>query len=156
MNYRRCNHPHPRIAKGRATNGSWQVVWWCDDCGGRARPESVSHKKAPPLDRLDVVFDYTGDPCERCGRTDGVEAHHWAPRHLFGPDADTWPMGMLCLSCHKEWHRIVTPNMADQQGEYSKWVNSEPNEDMVVTDYDEWERQEYEKWLDEQERGEAA
>jgi hypothetical protein len=49
-------------------------------------------------------------PCERCGSTRGCELHHWAPRHLFD-DADDWPMSYLCPRCHREWHKIVTPNM---------------------------------------------
>lgn len=51
-----------------------------------------------------------GAPCERCGGTAGTELHHWAPRHLF-EDADDWPMSYLCPPCHREWHKIVTPNM---------------------------------------------
>ena len=50
------------------------------------------------------------DACERCGSTDGVELHHWAPWYLFA-DAHQWPTSYLCPPCHQYWHRIVTPNM---------------------------------------------
>lgn len=52
--------------------------------------------------------------CERCGSEDHVERHHWAPRHLFD-DADSWPIGNLCRTCHVQWHRVVTPNMGRRQ-----------------------------------------
>lgn len=50
------------------------------------------------------------EPCARCGSTNGTEVHHWAPRHLFD-DADAWPTSPLCPTCHREWHRVVTPKM---------------------------------------------
>jgi hypothetical protein len=63
---------------------------------------------------LPVFVDYRapGERCEHCGGKDGVEYHHWAPRHLFGPTADKWPGAFLCGDCHTHWHRIVTPDMS--------------------------------------------
>jgi hypothetical protein len=48
--------------------------------------------------------------CEKCGAP-YAEIHHWAPRYIFGIDADKWPTSALCRSCHEEWHRKVTPLM---------------------------------------------
>jgi len=51
--------------------------------------------------------------CERCSSQGyGYHTHHWAPRHLFGDDCDTWPTSILCPTCHAEWHSKVTPRMA--------------------------------------------
>lgn len=42
--------------------------------------------------------------CERCGAR-GVETHHWAPKEWFGKEeAERWPMGELCRTCHRVWH----------------------------------------------------
>jgi hypothetical protein len=64
-----------------------------------------------------VIRDYAAamPECERCGDASGIEVHHWAPRHLFR-DADLWPTANLCRDCHQLWHRVVTPNMAQQRG----------------------------------------
>lgn len=40
-----------------------------------------------------------------------TEHHHWAPYHLFGNDANYWPMSYLCKEHHAEWHKKVTPQM---------------------------------------------
>ena len=137
-------------------NGGWQVFWWCAGCERRTDSRNIPHRKVANLEALPVVWDYTGDPCERCGRTDGVEAHHWAPRHVFGPDADSWPMSDLCAACHKEWHEKMTPSMGERRGEYRKWLESDPNEGMAVSDLEAWESEEYAKWCEEQDRKRGA
>ena len=48
--------------------------------------------------------------CRVCGIHE-VELHHWAPRALFGDDADLWPMDFLCRECHSRWHTAVTPTL---------------------------------------------
>lgn len=52
-----------------------------------------------------------GKACEVCGSTDSIHEHHWAPFHLFGPEAAKWPTSFLCQPCHSKWHSIVTPRM---------------------------------------------
>lgn len=49
--------------------------------------------------------------CARCGAEGKLQAHHWAPRHLFPEDADEWPISYLCRPCHLTWHKVVTPGM---------------------------------------------
>jgi glutamate formiminotransferase len=48
--------------------------------------------------------------CEVCNADEG-ELHHWAPQHLFGAEADRWPVSYLCRACHRKWHDLVTPEM---------------------------------------------
>lgn len=49
--------------------------------------------------------------CEVCSDDSGTETHHFAPRHLFGDEAELWKTAELCKTCHKRWHDLVTPNM---------------------------------------------
>jgi protein-arginine kinase activator protein McsA len=67
--------------------------------------ETATHKY---LNKKDILIK-----CEVCNKNEG-EKHHWSPRHLFGDEAERWPTSMLCRSCHKRWHDIVTPNMSKQ------------------------------------------
>jgi hypothetical protein len=59
-------------------------------------------------------------PCEVCSSTAQVEIHHWAPYHLFGAEAEKWPVAKLCRRCHLRWHKIVTPNMGAKKGEWGE------------------------------------
>lgn len=96
--------------RSRQSNGVELVVWRGLRCGHRTSTIGVA--RVPYAAELPLFDDNTdATPCERCGATDGVELHHWAPRHLFD-DADAWPTGSLCRSCHREWHSIVTPTMS--------------------------------------------
>jgi hypothetical protein len=36
-----------------------------------------------------------------------VELHHWAPKALFGDEAEVWPQDFLCRSCHIRWHQTM-------------------------------------------------
>ena len=38
-----------------------------------------------------------------CG-AEGAELHHWAPKEVFGQEANAWPTAFLCVACHQEWH----------------------------------------------------
>ena len=61
------------------------------------------------LSLVRVVEVLEAPRCAKCGAR-GAERHHWAPRAIFGQDAaETWPKDFLCLACHEEWHRLVTP-----------------------------------------------
>ena len=35
----------------------------------------------------------------------GVQWHHWAPRSIWGEQADDWPGALLCRTHHAEWHK---------------------------------------------------
>ncbi len=45
-------------------------------------------------------------PCADCGAPE-TELHHWAPRALFGDEADQWPTTNLCSRCHARWHQML-------------------------------------------------
>ena len=89
------------------------ISLYCLDCGkiatGKGKP-FISRDKftdeqiaAMPV-RVDNR-DETHVCCVRgCDRT-GVELNHFAPRHLFGAEADDWPVGWLCTPHHREWHQ---------------------------------------------------
>ena len=81
----------------------------------------ISHKKLEQYsidpEELPIVNDYRGfQKCAVCG-AQITEYHHWAPRHLFGSDADKWPIGYLCPKHHAEWHDKVTPEMSRKKHE---------------------------------------
>lgn len=95
----------------RLANGQLRVWRACSSCGENVGDKHwYSAAECPiPLGQLDILVDRRGGqpPCERCGDP-ASEVHHWAPRGLFGSDADAWPTGHLCSPCHREWHRTIT------------------------------------------------
>lgn len=98
------------VAKLIAPSGQIRFPWYCRQCG------KLTNVYEPKHDYLiyTMVVDMTGDfQCERCGKM-GAELHHWMPSAIAGRDADRWPKGYLCQSCHAEWHRIVTPNLSQK------------------------------------------
>lgn len=99
-------------------NGVSQVYWICLTCKQAVTNprQSIQHKKLKDagviIDKIPVETSYIGgNVCAVCGRPN-VENHHWAPRHLFGDDADVWPQAYLCPDCHRTWHNLVTPEMS--------------------------------------------
>jgi hypothetical protein len=46
------------------------------------------------------VVDADGKPCQG---TD-IQLHHWAPKCLFGDEAELWPKSYLCRDHHNMWH----------------------------------------------------
>lgn len=104
-----------RLTFGKQYNrsGSMVVICLCGYCGNHVDPKNPFYnKKMFDLDALTVLVDLrdSGEPCAICGKKE-TEYHHFAPRHLFGDDADNWPTAWLCKDHHKEWHDKVTPNM---------------------------------------------
>jgi hypothetical protein len=107
-----------------AQNGSVQCCWWCrkcesyavDDHGSVWIPHSTVRALGaepclvPSIERRTRQQPFPFAPpaasvkCRRCGVPGAVEEHHWAPRWVFGDDADNWPTDMLCPVCHREWH----------------------------------------------------
>lgn len=99
-------------------SGSKVVVERCPNCRSNTRPGAAFlSKKGYDWDALPLFEDYTdvSFPCcvEGCERKD-TQLHHFAPRHLFGEDADLWPTGYLCTDHHSEWHQKT------QTGSYAK------------------------------------
>jgi hypothetical protein len=104
----RSSCPHrdtPELVIYRTANGYRHPKLRCRTCY-----KILGSPKLRDIDETAVtseVRDSSERPsCCRCGRTDAVEAHHWAPHHLFA-DADDWPTAPLCPACHRLWH-VVT------------------------------------------------
>lgn len=94
-----------------AGNGAYQIRPWCDDCGrwatGSVPLTTLAAKGLLPTD-LQLVADHRGSigRCCRAGcEREAVEDHHFAPRAVFGAEADDWPRALLCTEHHAEWHR---------------------------------------------------
>lgn len=114
-----CDRRHPnewrelpasQLGLTIAGNGAYQVRPWCEPCGRWATgsvPLDVLRSRGFLPQDLQIVADYRGivGRCAHrgCDR-EAVEDHHFAPRSVF-PDADDWPMALLCREHHTEWHR---------------------------------------------------
>jgi hypothetical protein len=100
----------------RAESGHVSVARTCTECGEKLSTH-VGNKelRGHGLERGDLTYANSGREakweCSRCGSVEDVQYHHWAPRHLFPHDFDTWPGDTLCQLCHQLWHQVVTPKM---------------------------------------------
>lgn len=97
-----CRHEFWEVGRARISSGAVQVKSRCLRCKDMLGTHPSSDFD---LDALPWLYDRPSPAsCERCGSTDGVELHHWAPREFFGDEADAWPTGWLCTACHARWH----------------------------------------------------
>ena len=80
---------------------------------GRDLPEVKTATQANKKIWNDQIALNNSLRCEVCKSNKDVQRHHWAPWHLFGKESEVWPTSLLCQSCHRKWHRIVTPKMSD-------------------------------------------
>jgi hypothetical protein len=101
-----CDPPLWGIAK-LLVAGHVRFPWYCRQCG---KLTNVYEPKHDHIIYTMVVDNAPETQCEMCGKY-GAELHHWAPRHLFGDQANKWPTSYLCQSCHSIWHQAVTPDM---------------------------------------------
>jgi len=103
------------------SNASRNYVWRCGDCS-RPAPEIKSplyiakdkveqHLTAEKIAALPVIMPTFYDRCAVCGDR-AVEDHHWAPKAIFGEEAERWPHDKLCKVHHDIWHMKVTPNIS--------------------------------------------
>lgn len=123
-----------RLVRNITGSGSSQVYWQCKTCRRNAYGggQYIDHKPiiafGKPIENIPVIEDYRVEKCAVCGAL-GAEYHHWAPRHLFGDDADKWPGAYLCKQHHDLWHRLVTPLMSRakarvrQQTDYTRTLH---------------------------------
>ena len=106
----RCDHAaEPALFAVINPNGSRFVYEGCSQCRARLRPgEWVDQYRRPEAANAPIVQDLRvhNPPCQVCGAW-GTEVHHWAPRALFGIEADHWPTAWLCRVCHKRWHDVI-------------------------------------------------
>jgi len=102
-------------------SGAETFVWRCTQCNrqnpfGTNQPfiskETIrKYLTEEEIAALPVIMPDATNRCVRCGgRT--AEMHHWAPRKIFGDkECEQWPKDWLCTTCHKVWHKIVTPQL---------------------------------------------
>lgn len=100
-------------------NDTEQVGWRCSACHGWSLPtdsaciwidkEKLAEHGVDP-ETLPTLLPELKSRCAVCGAR-GAELHHWAPRGLFGEDADKWPTDFLCRPCHMKWHALMTPQL---------------------------------------------
>lgn len=106
-----------KLVRNITQSGVSQVYWYCI-LGSHAITKGggfISHEKIKSAgfdpDSLPVIENYSGNElCAVC-QSPFTELHHFAPKHLFGTDADKWPTAYLCKPHHDLWHELVTPNM---------------------------------------------
>lgn len=109
---------HVKLVRNIAVNGTSQVYWWCVAHNGKAGPY-ITHDKIKAagieINELPIIENYSDqEQCIVCGAL-GAELHHWAPKHLFGDNAEAYPKSFLCHHHHMQWHDLMTPEMSRRQ-----------------------------------------
>lgn len=119
---RSCKKPTTFALKAQVFgNGSENFVWVCSVCetknpGGDKEfyidaAKVRAHLSPEEIEALPRIMPTLFNRCVRCGARD-TEAHHWAPKGIFGSDeSNRWPQDYLCKGCHDQWHRMVTPQL---------------------------------------------
>jgi len=106
-----CMHPELRLGLQRKRNGAEVVREWCEWCDWRS--DEIARRKfsSEVLAVLPVAEDLT-DNETTCGYrgciSPSTEDHHYAPRAMFGTEADNYPVGPLCVEHHNHWHQTIT------------------------------------------------
>lgn len=112
-----CISKNIKVGFAFRKNGSKVFPLYCEDCG-QETGKLINKENANSVNYIlkEIVFTSSNTgylnkiKCYVCG-DENVEAHHFAPKHLFGDEAEKWPVAYLCKFHHKKWHDIVTPNM---------------------------------------------
>lgn len=101
----------PETVRIIVRNGDSHLYDRCELCEARLTP-NLPHGEYD-LGRVPVIADYSmqAPPCRVCGKR-GVELHHWAPKALFGDEAEVWPQDFLCRACHTRWHQTINGSAA--------------------------------------------
>src|SRR5574343_876621 len=96
-------------------SGAESFVWVCGACQTRnpdrsprhfiSREQVKNHVTDEQIENLPTIMPRLSNRCAKCGNR-GTELHHWAPRAIFGTDADNWPTDYLCKDCHDHWQRV--------------------------------------------------
>lgn len=113
------------LTRQKCANGAIYFLWVCAVCDkhnpGNDRTFFIPHEKVKSyltpeqIEALPILLPDCVNRCACCGQRN-TDVHHWAPRALFGDECEKWPKDNLCPDCHKQWHRIVTPQLVIQHG----------------------------------------
>lgn len=112
-----CTHTKTGYGRLISTDGHVHVVRCCLGCMQRVHSmESVKkdqvREEGHVIEELPIIQDFrgVGEECEVRGCTStNTQLHHWAPRRIFGDEADDWPTSWLCVERHHPlWHAMVT------------------------------------------------
>jgi hypothetical protein len=91
-------------------NGKTHIAKICRRCNQYFNPKRVfvGLPYGVEIDNLPIRFDNrtTNVACEVCGCV-GAELHHWAPKVVFGDEAEDWPKSYLCPEHHEYWARKI-------------------------------------------------
>ena len=109
-----CNCKRTMILYRRQIkSGAFYFGWFCSVCN-RINPHEgrtwIPKRKVEKLLTPDEINQLPALPADKiyfCCRCDaaGAEAHHWAPKAVFGHDeCEQWPIDDLCINCHHHWH----------------------------------------------------
>lgn len=108
---RQCGGWYGTLGRLITRNGHTQLRYVCDHCS-TLQLQNIPHATVDDLAAIPIVKDHSHrgafneGHCERCQQFADLDLHHWAPRSLF-QDADDWPVALLCLDCHREWHHVT-------------------------------------------------
>jgi hypothetical protein len=114
--YVECSSPDPvfEIIRLQTSNLQYQIRAYCLKCKTSSNlvlPKKWFTEKQLAGLRLKPSGGYDPDgsldECEHCHCLAFCERHHWAPRELFGVEADRWPTANLCQDCHVIWHQVM-------------------------------------------------
>jgi hypothetical protein len=89
-------------------NGTRQIFLRCSHCGALG-PVSYKDLRSYGVDPYELPVDVSYVTIDQVCCVDGcwqtrTELHHFAPRGVFGTEADDWPVLPLCVNHHTTWH----------------------------------------------------
>lgn len=93
----------------------------CPECGHEAGPIPYSVVDRLVLEGRKVTWwrgplhEPPDCSVDRCAEP-GTEDHHFAPKNVFGADADRWPIAPLCHEHHREWHERMDGYRRNEKG----------------------------------------
>lgn len=92
-------------------SGAIAIAAYCLSCGRVATKDAYIPKRRFSLAQIDemaIEHDYSNSALvccvEGCTNHD-VEWHHFAPKGIFGEDAEKWPKAWVCKAHHDDWHK---------------------------------------------------
>ena len=118
-----CGDPSTFVAN--ATSSGERITAWCAACN---KPVNGSYSYAHGLFDVETFRELKTLPisgcakCQRCGKMELLERHHYGPRVVFGGDCESWATGDLCRPCHEFWHERMGQSIGTGR---PRWTNRE-------------------------------